>query len=388
MKKIYYGKQTISDDDVKSVSEVLKSDFLTQGPLVEKFENKLKTLFGAKYCNALCNGTAALHLTGLALNWKKEDIILTSPITFLASANAILYSGAKPDFVDIDLKTYTIDPNLLEDKIKQYQLKNKKIKAVIGIDYAGLPCDWDSLRFLANKYDFQLVNDNCHAMGASYNGDKHYAVKYADVVTQSYHPVKQITTGEGGSVLTNSPLIDSRIRNLKTHGMTKDPEDLDKLDGPWYYEMHNLGYNYRITDFQCALGVSQLKKLNSFVKKRNKVAQIYNDAFKGISNITTPYIPANIYHAFHLYCIRINFKKIKLNKINFYKKMSKQGIVLQVHYIPVHLQPFYKKNLGFKVGDFPNSEMFYEMEFSLPIYPLLSKRDQNYIIEKIKLNLE
>ncbi len=388
MKKIYYGKQTISDDDVKSVSEVLKSDFLTQGPLVEKFEIKLKTLFGAKYCNALCNGTAALHLTGIALNWQQEDIILTSPITFLASANAILYSGAKPDFVDIDLKTYTIDPNLLEDKIKQYQLKNKKIKAVIGIDYAGLPCDWGSLRFLANKYDFQLVNDNCHAMGASYNGDKHYAVNYADVVTQSYHPVKQITTGEGGSVLTNSPLIDSRIRNLKTHGMTKDPANLEKLDGPWYYEMHNLGYNYRITDFQCALGVSQLKKLNSFVKKRNKIAQIYNNAFKDISNIITPYIPANVYHAFHLYCIKINFKKIKLNKINFYKKMSEQGIVLQVHYIPVHLQPFYKKNFGFKVGDFPKSEMFYDMEFSLPIYPLLSERDQNYIIEKIKLNLE
>ena len=262
---ISYGKQSIDKSDIDSVLEVLNSDWLTQGPAVEKFEIDLKNYFGANYCCAVSNGTAALHLTALALGWGPGDVVITSPITFLATVNCISYVGATPDFADINPSSYTIDPNHLEEKVKLLLSKNKRVKAIIGVDYAGHACDWKALREISNKYDLQLVNDNCHALGATYLDDKQYAVKYADLVTQSYHPVKHITTGEGGVVLTNSSELDEIIRRLRTHGMTKDPNILEQNDGLWYYEMHEIGYNYRITDFQCALGSSQLKKLDNFV---------------------------------------------------------------------------------------------------------------------------
>jgi UDP-4-amino-4,6-dideoxy-N-acetyl-beta-L-altrosamine transaminase len=380
---ISYGKQTIDQADIDSVVEILKGDWLTQGPAVEIFESDLKNYFGANHACAVANGTAALHLAGLALGWQAEDIVITSPITFLATANCIVYAGATPDFVDIDPTIYTLDPNLVEERIKYHQSKGKKVKAIIGVDYAGHPCNWKALREIANKYELQLVNDNCHSLGAKYFGDKQYAVKYADLITQSYHPVKHLTTGEGGAVLTNNSDLDEKIRILRTHGMTKDENILEENDGPWYYEMHELGYNYRITDFQCALGSSQLKKLNNFVERRCEIAKQYDGSFSDIDYLKIPKKKNIIEHSYHLYPLQIYFDKLKKNKSEFFKKMKESGINLQVHYVPVHLQPFYQKNYGFKQGNFPVAERFYRNELSLPIYPYLSKDDVEMIVNSI-----
>ena len=380
---ISYGKQSIDQSDIDALIEVLESDWLTQGPAVETFENDLNNYFGSKYCCAVSNGTAALHLVGLALGWEPGDIIITTPITFLATVNCIVYSGAIPDFVDIDTKTYTLEPNQLEEKIKYYHLNGKKVKAVIGVDFAGHPCDWKTLREIADKYEIQLINDNCHALGASYYNDKKYAVRYADVVTQSYHPVKHITTGEGGSIITNKSLIDNKVRLLRTHGMEKNNNQLKNNEDPWYYEMRIPGYNYRVTDLQCALGSSQLKKLSKFVYARQQIASRYDKAFSNINSLIIPQSQDNILHAYHLYPLQIDFQRIGLSKSELFKKMKEFGINLQVHYIPVHLQPFYSKMYGFEKGDFPISEEFYEKEVSLPIYPNLKEGDVSKVINSL-----
>ena len=394
--KLYsYGKQSISNDDIQAVKDVLKSDWLTQGPKISEFEIALCEKFGSKYASAVSNGTASLHLTGLASEWKTGDNIITSPITFLASANCILYSNAIPDFVDIDSKTYTIDVFKLEDKIKSYKKQNKRIKTVIAVDYAGHPCDWESLKLLADKYEFQLVNDNCHALGAEYKNDMQYAVKYADVVCQSYHPVKHITTGEGGAILTNKKKIAEKIKILRNHGIVKYYKKINSQSGKsdsdikiknsktelqWYYEMQMLGFNYRITDFQCALGISQLKKLDLFVKRRREIAAYYDKAFENDDRFIFPHVSK---HSYHLYPLQVNFEKIKLKKVKFFDQLSNAGINCQVHYIPVHLQPYYRNNFGFKKGDFPIAEKFYEQEISIPMYPALEEQDLHYISNKL-----
>ena len=378
---ISYAKHCIDRDDIDAVVNALKGDWLTQGPACEKFENHLSNYFGSKYSCAVSNGTAALHLVGLSLDWRADDIIITPPNTFLSTANSIVFSGATPDFVDIESSTYTIDPNKLEERIKVLLSRGKKVKAVIGVDYAGHPCDWKSLREIANKYQLKLVNDNCHALGASYFDNKKYAVKYADVVTHSYHPAKHITTGEGGAILTNDLDLDSKVRSLRTHGMTRVPSKLSENPGPWYYEMQELGFNYRITDFQCALGSSQLKKLNRFIAKRTKIAKVYNKSFDKYDFIKTPIVKNSSKHAYHLYPLQIEFNNLNLSKLDLFNKMKNQGINLQVHYIPVHLQPFYKLNYGFKKGDFVVSENFYSNEVTMPIYPDLSIEKQSYVVD-------
>jgi len=380
---ISYGKQSIDKSDIDAVVEVLQSDWLTQGPTVELFENDLKTYFGADHCCVVSNGTAALHLTGLALGWKPGDIVITSPITFLASANCIIYAGATPDFVDIDPCSYTIDPNRLEQKIKDYHGKGKRIKAVVAIDFAGHPCDWEALRTIADQYELKLVNDNCHALGARYNGDIQYAVKYADVVTQSFHPVKNITTGEGGAVLTKDAHIDEKIRLLRSHGMAKSPDFIDNKDEQWYYEMHEVGFNYRITDIQCALGISQLKKLDDFVVKRGKIAERYDEVFGSDKRFIIPAVSDKVDHAYHLYPLQIEFEKLNIEKVLFFYKMMGKGMNLQVHYIPVHMQPYYQERFGFGKGNFPLAENYYQNEFSIPLYPALNNADIEKIIKDI-----
>lgn len=387
--KIYsYGKQTIDDADIQSVVETLKSDWLTQGPTIQKFEQALNEKFGGKYASAVATGTAGLHLIAMGLGWKKDDIVITSPITFLASANCAVYVGATPDFADINESTYTIDPNELEWKLKQYSIRNRKVKAVVAVDYAGHPCDWDALKSLQDKYGFQLVNDYCHAPGAEYKDDFQYAAKYADAVNMSFHPVKHFTTGEGGAVLSNDESLDHRIKTLRSHGMTKDESILEKNDGPWYYEMHQVGFNYRITDFQCALGISQLKKIDRFIEKRRAIAKYYDDFFGKDERFIIPGVSEDYKHAYHLYPLQIKFDELNISKKVFFSKMKEKNILLQVHYVPVHLQPFYRNNFGFKHGDFPIAEIFYERELSIPMYPALLNEDLDYITRSIVETLD
>lgn len=389
--KIYsYGRQTIDNDDIRAVAGVLKSDWLTQGSAIVDFERDLSEKFGATFCAVVSSGTAALHLAGSALSWKKGDIILTTPITFLSTANAILYAGATPDFVDIYETAYTIDIDKLEEKIRYYHSKGRKIKAVIAVDYAGHPCDWKTLRKLADKYNFQLVNDNCHALGAEIDDDISYAAKYADIVIMSFHPVKHITTGEGGAVLTDSKKIDENIRLLRTHGIVKESSRLKAQSSkltPWYYEMQELGFNYRITDFQCALGSSQLRKLDSFVKRRQKIALFYDKDFENDDRFIIPKVSDNVKHAYHLYPLQIKFDELSIDKNKYFSRLKANRIIGQVHYIPIHLQPYYRKRFGFKYGDFPVAEKFYEREISIPMYPLLAEDDLKYIVDKLRVCL-
>jgi dTDP-4-amino-4,6-dideoxygalactose transaminase len=290
--------------------------------------------------------------------------------------------------VDIDSKSYTIDVNKLEEKLKYYRLKNIKVKAVVAVDFAGHPCDWKSLKYLSKKYDFLLINDFCHAAGAEYNNNFKYAAKYADIVCMSFHPVKHLTTGEGGAVLTNNKEIDNRIKVLRTHGIVKGNskfkiQNSEFKDTPWYYEMQMLGFNYRITDFQCALGISQLKKLDRFLKIRREIANYYDNAFSKSDKVVFPEVAKYAKHAYHIYPLQIKFDKINLSKIELFKKLSASGINCQVHYIPLHLQPYYRKCYGFKKGDFNVAEKFYEQEITIPLHPSLKKKDISFVSKEI-----
>ena len=376
---ISYGRQHIDQNDINYVTKILKSRLITQGPEVLKFEKELCKETGYKYASAVSNGTAALHLIGLALGWKNGDIVLTTPISFLATSNSIIYSGARPEFVDIEKDYYTIDVEKLEQKIKLLKKNKKKVKAIVCTDFAGHPCNWPVLKKLSKRFKIKLINDNCHSLGAQINNNKHYSSKFSDCSSLSFHPVKSITTGEGGAVLTNDKKLDRKIKLLRSHGMVKE----NKLE-MWKYEMRELGYNYRISDIQCALGVSQLKKLKKFIKKRKSIALNYDRAFKNIKNISIPKIKKNYSHAYHLYPLKINFKKFGISKKLFFKKMKQNNISLQVHYIPIHLQPYYKKKFSTKNGSFLVSENFYNQEVSLPIFYDLKKVQQEKVIKNIK----
>lgn len=378
-RKISYGKQYISDEDILSVKKSLKSNIITQGKYVDLFEKKINSFFGSKYSVAVSSGTSALHLSMLSLNLKKTDKVITSPISFIASANCVEYVGAKIDFCDINQKTHTIDPEKIENKLK----KDQSIKAVIGVDYAGHPADWEYLYYLKKKYNIILINDNCHAVGAKIKKNINYAVKYADIVTQSFHPVKHITTGEGGAVITNNKKLYNKIKILRNHGIERNKIEMNNK-GTWFYKMNNLGFNYRISDINCALGVSQIKSVKKFINKRRYIAKTYNKLLKEIPNIVLPKEEKNFYHSFHLYPIMIDFKKLKINKKQFFKKMMNYGISLQVHYIPIYHQPYYKRKYRFNPKNFPISENFYSQAVSLPIFYSLKKKDQVQVIDILK----
>lgn len=378
---ISYGHQLITDADIQAVVETLKSDFLTQGPKISEFEQKFADYLGCKYACMVSNGTAALHLCAMALDIKPGDKVITTPITFVASANGFRYLGADIIFCDIDPKTFILDLDKLEVILKTSP--KGTYKAVVPVDFAGYPIDEERLHQLAVEYGFAVIVDACHSPGGSFidsNNEKNMIgnCKYADLTVFSFHPVKHLCTGEGGAVTTNSKEFYDKLVLYRTHGVTKDPTVLTKNDGGWYYEMQALGYNYRITEFQAALGISQLKRLDWSIERRNEIAEKYDDAFAG-TEIKTPFRDKSFVHAFHLYVIQIDPEKRKL----LYDFLRENKIFSQVLYIPVHTFPYYKQ-FGWKKGDFPVAEDYYNKCLALPMFPSLTDEEQDYIISKVK----
>ena len=374
MKFINYNKHHLDKQDILSVIKSLKSEKLTQGSFITKFETNLKKKFKSKYCVVVSNGTAALHLALISIGLKKNEIVCSSPISFLAGANMVKIIGGKNFFIDIDEKTNNLDPYKLEIFLK----KKKKIKAVIATDYGGYPCDWEMLKFLKEKYHFYLINDNCHAIGSMYNRQIGYAVKYADMATHSYHAVKNFTTGEGGSILTNNFLIYNNILSLRNHGLEKIKKNIENPN--WPFILKNVGFNYRITDFQCALGLSQLKKINFFIRKRNEIANYYFNNLRDIRELELPNVDKNIYNSYHLFPIKINFKKLNISKKKFILDFKKKGINFQIHYFPIHKQPaHFVKNADLKCA-----EKFYESAISLPLYVDIKKNTLKKICQLLK----
>jgi UDP-4-amino-4,6-dideoxy-N-acetyl-beta-L-altrosamine transaminase len=378
MKNISYGRQYISQDDIDAVVETLQSDFLTQGPKVVEFEQKFAGYVGVKYAVAVSNGTAALHLATLALGVEKGDKVITTPLTFVASANSVLYCGGEIDFVDIDPETYLMDLDKLEDKLSK--AAPNTYKGIIPVDFAGYPIHAERFRKIADEYNLWIIEDACHAPGAKFIDSKEIEQKtgngaFSDIQVFSFHPVKHIATGEGGMITTNSKDLFDKLSLLRTHGITKDVDKLEENHGGWYYEMQELGYNYRLCDIQAALGVSQLGRADKGVIKRNLIADNYNKAFEGL-NIKTPFVDEHSYHAYHLYIVQVEDRK------GLYEYLRENNVFAQVHYSPVHLQPYYKQ-IGWKKGDMPVAEAYYEKCLSLPMFPTLTEEEQNYVIEKV-----
>lgn len=372
MKKYSYGKQTISSDDIKSVIDTLKSDYLTQGPKVKEFEDKLCQVTGAKYAVAVSNGTAALHLAVLALGIGVGDEGITTPITFVASANCLRYVGANVKFADIEEDTGLIDP---KEIIKQI---SPRTKVLIPVHYAGQSCDMEEISKIAKKHKLYIIEDAAHAIGSTYKGHKVGSCKYSDLTTFSFHPVKTITTGEGGAITTNNPELYKKLITMRTHGVVQRPDT-----SPWFYEMQELGYNYRLPDVLAALGISQLNKLNEFVHKRRELVAIYQKELGAEKRFRFLEEKKHNYSAFHLWPLLTNFSKTHTDKVSIFNKLKSLGIRLQVHYIPVHMQPYYIKS-GFQEDSFPKAKNFYEQELSLPLYPDLTAEDIRTISNSIK----
>lgn len=378
---IPYGHQHITQEDVDAVITALKSDYMTQGPRIGEFEKAFTNYLGCKYACMVSNGTAALHLCAMALDIKSGDKVITTPITFVASANGFRYQGAEIVFCDIDPKTFLMDLDKLEAILKASP--KGTYKAVVPVDFAGYPIDEERLRKLADEYGFAIVVDACHAPGGSFidsKGEKQMVgnCKYADLTCFSFHPVKHIATGEGGAVTTNRKDLYDKVALYRTHGITKDPSLMEKNDGGWYYEMLDLGYNYRITEMQAALGMTQLARLDWSIKRRNEIAQKYDQAFAG-TNVKTPYRQANITHAFHLYIIQVPSDKRK----GLYDYLRENKVFAQVLYIPAHTMPYYRQ-FGWKDGDMPMAEEYYKGCLALPMFPSLTDEEQDWVIEKVK----
>lgn len=379
-KPIPYGRQNITDEDIKAVTETLKSDYLTQGPKIKEFEEKFAKYVGAKYAVAVNNATSALHLAATALGVKPGDKVIVTPMTFAASANCIRYCGGDVKFCDIDPETYLMDikklRNILEASPKG------TYKGVVIVDFAGYPHNLEEFRKLCDEYCMWIIEDACHAPGAWFTDSegrkqKSGNGKFADISIFSFHPVKHIATGEGGMATTDNPELYKKLCHYRTHGITKNPAELHKNDGGWYYEMQDLGFNYRLTDFQAALGVSQLDRADAGLARRQEIARKYDEAFAGIEGIMIPKRASDIFHAFHLYIIQVEDRK------GLYDFLHEQGVYAQVHYVPLHLMPYYQA-LGNKPGDLPVVEDYYEHCLSLPMFPTLTDEEQDYVIAKVK----
>jgi perosamine synthetase len=370
-KMIPYGRQTIEEDDIQAVVDVLRSDYLTTGPKIAEFEKMVADYVGAKYAVAISNGTSALHAACFAAGIQPGDEVITTPLTFAASSNCVLYCGGTPVFADVDLKTYNIDPEDIRRKITD------KTKAIIAVHLAGQPCDMDEIHKIAKEHDLLVIEDGAHALGSVYKGKK--VGTLSDMTTFSFHPVKPITTGEGGMIVTDNEELYQKMMLFRSHGITRDENLMTRNDGPWFYQQLDLGYNYRITDIQCALGCSQMKKLDRFLARRKEIVARYNEAFADCENIITPYQLPETESGWHLYIVQV--KNCDRKKV--FESLREQGIAVNVHYIPVYLHPYYQEH-GYKDVHCKNAEEVYSHIISLPLYPTLTVEEQEYVIETLK----
>ncbi|WP_350654815.1 UDP-4-amino-4,6-dideoxy-N-acetyl-beta-L-altrosamine transaminase [Pseudoalteromonas sp. D48-MNA-CIBAN-0056] len=380
-KVIPYGKQSISQDDINAVIDVLKSDWLTQGPAVPAFESAIAEYCGAHYACATNSATSALHISCLALGVGKGDIVWTSPISFVASSNCALYCGADIDFVDIDLETGNMSVAALQEKLALAKQNQQLPKVVIPVHLAGQSCDMAAINALAKEYGFKVIEDASHAIGAKYKDKPVGSCVYSDITVFSFHPVKIITSAEGGMAVTNCAELNKKMSRLRSHGITNIPEEMtEPSHGPWYYQQLELGFNYRMTDMQAALGLSQLKQLDNFVSVRNDIATTYNHAF---ANSTVAHLTQSndCYSSYHLYIVRLTQCDVEKHK-SVISGMREQGIIAHLHYIPIHLQPYYQA-LGFSDGDFPNAESYYKQAVTIPLHPTMTADEQQLVINTL-----
>jgi UDP-4-amino-4,6-dideoxy-N-acetyl-beta-L-altrosamine transaminase len=387
MSAIPYARQSISEADIEAVVEVLRSDWLTQGPGIARFEQVVAAYCGARHAVAVSNGTAALHLACLALELGPGELLWTSANTFAASANCARYCGADVDFVDIDPRTYNISIAALEEKLARAQRAGRLPKALVPVHFGGQSCDMQAIGALAGRYGFRVVEDASHAVGAEYRSAKVGACPHSDVAVFSFHPVKIMTTGEGGMLMTNDDGLARRLRLLRTHGITRDAGEMSGgSEGPWYYQQVELGYNYRMTDIQAALGASQLRRLDEFLARRRELVRRYDTVLKGLP-LATPHEDPAGKSSWHLYVIQLDLEALGKTRRAVFERMRAAGILVNVHYIPVHLQPYYRA-LGFEKGQFPAAERYYERALSLPLYYELSEADQDRVCAVLRESLQ
>jgi len=370
-----YGRQSIDEGDVGAVAEVLRSDWLTTGPKVEQFERAFAGFVGAAHAVAVSSGTAALHAAMFAVGIGPGDEVIVPAMTFAASANCVVFQGGTPVFCDVQKDTLLVDPALVEEKI------TPRTKAVIAVDYAGQPCDYDALKAIADRHGLMLVADACHALGATYNSRR--VGTLADLSTFSFHPVKHMTTGEGGMVTTDDAKFAGRVRRFRNHGIESDHRQRTER-GTWYYEMTELGYNYRITDFQCALGLSQLGKLSGWVARRQEIAALYDKALAEVPAVEPLARRPGRTHAYHLYVVRLDLDRLRTDRSAIFKALREAGVGVNVHYVPVHLHPFYRKRLGTRPGLCPVAEAAYGEVLSLPMFPTMTRADVARVVSAVK----
>ena len=379
---IPYARQSISKQDIDAVTEVLQSDYLTQGPVVPAFEEAVANLVGAKYAIAGNSATSMLHVACLALGVTDGDLVWTSPISFVASANCALYCGAEFDFVDVDSETFNMSPTALATKLEKAHKSNKLPKVIIPVHMGGQSCDMKSIGLLAKQYGIKVIEDASHAIGGSYDSRSIGNCAHSDITIFSFHPVKIITSGEGGMATTQDESLAHKLRMLRSHGITRNEIEFEFAnDGPWYYEQQELGLNYRLTDIAAALGLSQLQRIDVFINQRNRIAARYDDAFAS-TQVAIPHINSDCISAFHLYIARYDFEKSDVTRIQLFQDMKDSGVLLNLHYIPIYRQPYYSK-MGFDPKMFPNTERYYKQAFSVPMYADLTEADQNMVISSL-----
>ena len=383
MQSIPYGRQDITQSDIDAVVSVLRSDYLTQGPVVPKFEQAVASYCGTTHALAVNSATSALHIACLALGLGAGDWLWTSPITFVASANCGLYCGARVDFVDIDPRTYNLCPQELERKLEQAEREGRLPKVVVPVHLCGQPCDMQAIHALAQRYGFKIIEDASHAIGGRYQGSPIGNCEYSDITVFSFHPVKIITTAEGGMALTNSPELAKKMALFRSHGITRDPAQMTHAaDGPWYYQQIELGYNYRMTELQAALGVSQMERLDQYVTRRHQLARQYDELLETLP-VTTPWQHPDSYSGLHLYPIRLQLDNIQKSHLQVFESLRELGIGVNLHYIPVHIQPYYQR-MGFQLGDFPQAQAYYHEAISLPMYQTLTGAHQDQVVTALR----